>query len=126
MELIMTINVKTFEALEVRSSASKVVMIPFCAETEGELFTGKTIQNGVDTQYTDAQGRWTVSARYMMQGHDLTGAPCRIFIENCGTSLDDCVPRIVTDSPALAYLQSRQLRAKVTPCPEGVTVSIYG
>lgn len=123
-ELIMTINVTTYEAQCLEGKDSRVVMIPFSAEATGKYFSGRTVTDGVDTQIS-ANGGFSLSARYMLEGTDLSGNRCRVFIENNGTSLDDCRPRIFTDSSELAFLESAELTAKVECVGNGVVVSIF-
>ncbi|HCE74419.1 MAG TPA: hypothetical protein DEP67_08350, partial [Lachnospiraceae bacterium] len=57
-------------------------------------------------------------ARYIMRGTDLSGRPCSIFIENNGMAAEDgrirTVPRILTDSDALSYLETAELRGSVS------------
>ena len=123
-ELIVTIKVTTYDAYMFDSGNSRVVMIPFSGVAEGNYFTGKTIADGVDTQIT-AGGSFTLSARYMLEGTDRSGENCRLFIENNGTSLDNCVPKIYTDSKELAFLESARLTADVECVANGVVVRIY-
>ena len=123
-EAIITINVTTYEAEMSEGKDSKVVMIPFSATASGEYFTGKTVANGVDTQITTKNG-FSLSARYMLEGTDRSGKQCRLFIENNGTSLDNCVPKIYTDSKELSFLESARLTAEAECVEEGVVVRIY-
>ncbi|MCR5621647.1 MAG: esterase family protein [Treponema sp.] len=121
---LMEIDVSLCEADTLGEGSSKIVMIPFSARTDGAYFTGATAANGVDTQRTDARGKFTLSARYMLKGHDFTGKSCGIFIENNGSSLDDCVPTVRTDSEALSFMERADLRATVQPGDGRVTVRI--
>lgn len=123
-ELIMTINVTTYEAQALDGPRSKVVMIPFSAVASGEYFNGRTVADGVDTQVTTADG-FTLSARYMLEGTDRSGRKCRLFIQNNGTSLEDCRPRIYTDSDDLVFLEDAELTAGVECVKNGVVVSIF-
>ncbi len=123
-ELIVTINVTTYDAYMFDSENSRVVMIPFSGVAEGNYFAGKTIADGIDTQIT-AGGKFTLSARYMLEGTDRSGEKCRLFIENNGTSLDNCTPKIYTDSKELAFLESARLTADVECVANGVVVRIY-
>lgn len=123
-ELIVTINVTTYEAQVLDGNNTKVVMIPFSAEAVGDYFKGKTIANGVDTQIITADS-FLLSARYMLEGVDRSGEKCRLFIENNGTSLDNCVPKIYTDSAELAFLENARLKAGVECVENGVVVRIY-
>ncbi|MBQ8171469.1 MAG: hypothetical protein IJZ95_05735 [Oscillospiraceae bacterium] len=122
-ELIMTINVTTYEA-QTLEGHSRVVMIPFSAEATGKYFSGKTVANGIDTQ-TTTNDEYSLSARYMLEGADLSGKKCRIFIENNGTSLDNCKPKIYTDSEELAFLENAELAAKVECTENGCVVRIF-
>ena len=121
---IMTISVTTYEAKAIEGKNSRVVMIPFGAKATGEYFRGETLENGVDTQITTREG-FSLSARYMLEGTDRSGKRCRVFIENNGTSLDNCKPKIHTDSEELAFLENIELTASVERVENGVVVKIY-
>ncbi len=121
---IITINVTTHQAQSVQGTDSGVVMIPFSAEAVGDYFCGKTITDGIDTQYT-AKGSLTLSARYMLEGTDSNGKKCRLFIENNGISLDSCKPKIITDSEALSFLENAELYANGEPTDNGVIIRIH-
>ena len=123
-ELIVTIEVTTYEAQALEGNQAKVVMIPFSGEAKGDYFTGRTLANGVDTQIITEEG-FSLSARYMLEGVDRSGKRCRLFIENSGTSLDNCIPKIYTDSKELAFLENARLKAEVTCAENGVIVKIY-
>lgn len=123
-EPIITINVTTYDAQVVEGKGTAVVMIPFSAVAEGRLFSGKTIANGVDTQYI-TKDSFSLSARYMLEGKDCNGNNCRLFIENNGTSMDNCKPKIVTDSEELAFLETAPLYAKAECINGGVIIRIY-
>ena len=123
-EEILTITVTTYEAEMLEGKASRVVMIPFSAVASGGYFTGKTVTNGVDTQVTTKNG-FSLSARYMLEGIDKSGRKCRLFIENNGTSLENCKPRIYTDSEELAFLENAELSANVECVEKGVIIRIY-
>ena len=123
-ELIVTINVTTYEAQMLEGRNSKVVMIPFSCEAVGKYFNGKSISDGIDTQITSADG-FSLSARYMLEGTDMSGKRCRMFIENNGTSLNNCVPKIYTDSDELAFLETARLTADVKCVENGVVVRIH-
>ena len=123
-EPIMTINVRTYEAQMLEGSNSRVVMIPFSAEVTGEYFNGKTVSDGVDTQIT-TKGSFSLSARYMLEGVDRSGRKCRLFIENNGTGLENCRPKICTDSEELSFLENAELKARVECVENGVIVRIF-
>lgn len=122
--LILTVNVTTYPAQGVEGGLAGVVMIPFSAEAVGGYFTGRTIFNGTDTQISK-DGKFSLSARYLLEGTDCAGARCRLFIENVGTSLDNCTPTVVTDSRELAFLETAKLSSTVECVEDGVIVRIF-
>ena len=122
--LILTVRVRTYEAQGLEGPSGTVVMIPFDAQGEGELFRGRTTQRGTDTQVTTREG-FRFSARYMLEGEDLEGRKCRVYIENRGSSFEACEPRIMTDSPALKHWETAELTGSAEIGGEGVTVRIY-
>ena len=123
--LLMEIRVKCEQAVSVKGKTKSIAMIPFTGETEGKYFTGKVIGAGVDTQKIDPQGKAVLSARYMLEGTDYGGNPCRIFIENQGSWQEGFTPRIVTDSSLLKELETAELTATVDGIPGGVLVRIF-
>ena len=125
-ELLLTIDVVCADAVNVRGGKTEVNMVPFTGRAYGKLFTGRMIGTGVDTQKTDlSTGVCSLSARYMLQGVDAEGAPCRIFIENSLRDEAGWHPMLVTDSPLLAPWESLPLTASVDSTDKGVVVRIY-
>lgn len=125
-KLLLTIDVICAEGISVRGSSTEVNMVPFTGQAFGESFRGRIIGTGVDTQKTDLQsGACSLSARYMLQGIDSEGAPCRIFIENSVRDEAGWHPMLVTDSRALADWESLPLTASVDGTDRGVVVRIY-
>ncbi|MBO6232303.1 MAG: hypothetical protein J6O50_17220 [Ruminiclostridium sp.] len=125
MKAIMGIKATLFPAEAVEGEREKIVMIPFSAETQGELFNGRTHINGTDTQHILPDGSMRLSARYILHGTDRDGNECRLFIENCGNSPDNCIPVIRTDSPRLAFLENIPLSSKVEAYEKGVIVRVF-
>jgi len=123
-ELIVTINVTTYDIQMLEGKKARVTMIPFSGVATGNYFNGKTVVNGFDKQVATADC-FSLSARYMLEGTDRSGKSCRLFIENNGTSLDNCVPVIYTDSEELAFLESAKLKAEAECVENGVIVRIY-
>lgn len=123
-ELILTITVTTYDAQMLEGHSSRVVMVPFSARAEGEYFCGETLANGIDTQIS-TKNCFSLSARYMLEGTDKRGNTCRLFIENNGTSLDNCRPKIFTDSEDLTFLENAELTASVECVTNGCIVRIF-
>ena len=124
-ELILKIMVACDPALTVKGNKRDIVMIPFTGTASGPYFTGKIIGTGVDTQKIPKGGVPALSARYMLEGTDAAGNPCRIFIENEGNWGGEFHPLIATDSPLLADWEAAPLRAQVDGIPGGVQVSVF-
>jgi len=127
---ILTISVTITQMEEVKGHHQEALMILFTGEAVGPYFTGSILPGGVDTQQEKRGTPRTLSARYMLQGTDYKGQPCRIFIENNGlveenASLFKTTPLIITDSDNLAWMETATLEGEVIPLDEGVRVSIY-
>ncbi|SDB05311.1 hypothetical protein SAMN02910317_00199 [Ruminococcaceae bacterium FB2012] len=125
-ELLLTIDVVCSQGLSVKGGETEVVMVPFTGRAFGEHFSGRIIGPGVDTQkFGLKSGEGTLSARYMLQGTDSEGCPCRIFIENSIHDEAGWHPMLVTDSKVLAEWEHLPLTASVDGTESGVVVRIY-
>ena len=123
-EQLLEIHVICHEAIAVKGGKKDIVMVPFSGEAAGSGFSGKVVGTGVDTQ-TIVNGKVTLSARYMLEGRDAEGNPCRIYIENQGNGETGLHPVIVTDSPLLREWEESGLFSTVEGAPGGVTVRIF-
>jgi len=133
MEVHVTIDNADVSFLE--GPGGGVVMIPFGGTVSGEIFSGKVCPGGVDVQRTNLSKVRHMCARYMLEGTDNTGAPCKIFVDNNGWFDDEIppskegfktVPTFLTDSKALApYLHQNKFVGIGTPAECGVLISIY-
>ena len=121
---IMTIYIEITATHGLSGDDVSVNLLYFHARAEGRLFNGETVTDGIDTQVFD-KGQFSLSARYMLEGVDFEGNKCRVFIENNGTTLDNCRPRIYTDSKAISYLCNTELTAKGETVGDGVVIRIY-
>ena len=129
MEVLVDIQGDKVSAL--RGSAGEVVMIPFGGTVQGELFKGVVCPGGVDCQRVNLAGVRHMSARYMLEGEDHTGASCHIFVENNGwfdgmQMPFKTVPTFHTDSAALApYLHRNKFRGEGHPREGGVSIRFF-
>ena len=130
MEVFVDIDPE--EISKVESASGTVIMIPFWGTVSGEIFNGKILPGGVDTQVVDCNGIKHMSARYMLEGEDNTGESCKIYIENNGAFHIDAprpfktVPTFYTDSKELApYLHSRKFRGEGHPREGGVVIKFF-
>lgn len=127
MELLK-IKVEITDVVEVVGEDT-VRMVSFTGSCCGDYFNGRILPGGVDTQTIHKDGNGTLSARYMMEGTDLTGARCRVYIENNAKTVagvcERTYPRITTDSPALRKLLRGDLYGMVEPHDDGIVISIH-
>ncbi len=121
-KLILHISIIGCES--VRGQAKQINFITFDGYADGGLFEGKISPAGTDVQeYTGGAGK--LCARYMLTGHDYTGKPCRIYIENkAATGSSDTKPEIVTDSEALVFLETAALRGRLFSEGDKLTIEI--
>ena len=132
-KLILEIHVKIDgeRVSSMKTPHGEAMMIPFGGTAEGEIFRGIVCPGGVDTQRVDLAGVRSMSARYMLDGVDCTGAACRIFVENNGwfermEMPFRTVPTFLTDSAALApYLHRNKFRGEGHPAPDGVCIRFF-
>lgn len=120
----LLIHVNILGGDEVISGNEKFCLVRFDGYADGGLFSGKILPGGVDCQhFTPDSG--TLSARYILEGNDFTGAPCRIFIENNGDPFTGITsPVIRTDSAALKYLETAPLTGKMINGADGLIIEI--
>ncbi len=118
---------------ELVSRAGMVRMIPFSGKAEGPLFHGVIEPCGVDTQITNPANVRHVSARYMLTGVDVTGAPCHIFVQNEAWFTNGerpqpwhSVPMFITDSETLApVLHQHSFLGEGYRDEDGLHISFY-
>ncbi len=130
MKEILTINVNLTDIYEVKGKSAEAVMINFGGDAKSEFFEGVILPGGVDTQKEFYPERRTLSARYILEGKDMEGEKCRIFIENNGTAdenkfVHETTPRIVTDSKALSWMETATLKGTLEPKEGGVIIHIF-
>jgi hypothetical protein len=128
----VTVDIDPAQVSQLKGPAGEVIMIPFGGTVEGELFHGRVLPGGVDTQTVDQNGVRHMSARYMLEGVDNAGEPCHIYIDNNGWFVGQMampfktVPTFFTDSTALApYLHCNKFRTEGHPRPGGVTIKVF-
>lgn len=110
---ILRVYVNVTECHEVVSGDKTVRMLPFEGTCDGPFFKGTIMSGGVDTQKGYADGTGTLSARYMIEGTDCEGNACRLFIENNAKFNEPTVPSILTDSPALKWMETAKLQGRL-------------
>ena len=113
---VLRLYINLTEINEVKSDTVIAKMLLFNGECKGEYFNGTIMNGGVDTQMIYADGTGTLSARYIIEGRDCKGNTCRLFIENnakIGEGSNTTVPKIITDSQELKWLESVDLVGRI-------------
>ena len=128
MQEILRVNVSLDDFMEVNGAGHSVCMAVFSGTADGPYFQGRILPHGVDTQLRADGKPMTLSARYILEGTDDKGKPCRIFIENNGTGTSDPVihtrPFLITDSTSLAWMEDVDLHGTVEGTADGVVIHI--
>jgi hypothetical protein len=131
MQEILRFHIVLDATYEVTSEKGTALMILFHGDADCENFHGKVLPGGVDTQVQYHGEARSMSARYILEGTDMDGCPCRIFVENEGRIMTDgdpiyTKPRIITDSVALKHLEYAELQGQVCGDDQGgVIIKIY-
>lgn len=129
MKEIFKLNIAVDEWNEVCGNKATARMILFHGDVESPYFTGKICNGGVDTQYQPKGGANHLSARYIMEGIDDVGNPCKIFVENNGTDMGEgklvTKPVILTNSERLKWLEEEELSGKVCHEDGKLVIRIY-
>lgn len=127
------IQIQPDKISHMETATGKVTMIPFTGSVNSSLFQGEILPGAVDVQITNTAGVRHMCARYMFQGTDSQGNPCRLFVDNNGyfenghdpIPFETC-PTFLTDSEILApYLHQPRFAAKGFPTEQGVKICIY-
>ena len=128
----VTVDIDPSQISQLNGPAGEVIMIPFGGTVKGEIFNGRVLPGGVDTQTVDQNGVRHMSARYMLEGVDNSGDQCKIYIDNNGWFTGEMVtpfktiPTFLTDSKTLAdYLHRNKFRTEGHPRPGGVTIKVF-
>lgn len=110
---VMRVHVNLTGFHEVASGKGTIRMLPFDGTVDGPYFKGTILSGAADTQKADPDGNGSLSARYVIEGEDFEGNPCKMFIENNAPFNAPTVPDIITDSPALKWLETAKLQGRL-------------
>ena len=125
-KLILRLKINLHESIKIESADKTIVQILFAGEASGDYFNGVIMPGAVDTQeiYPDGSGR--LSARYSIDGVDCAGQSCKLYIDNTAKINDSrTFPKIVTDSVALSYLNTAELRGEIIWEDGQMYINIY-
>lgn len=125
---ILRLHIQLGETLALDSPSAGVRMIPFTGHCNGDLFQGRVLPGGMDTQVFPSPRRGSLSARYMLEGRDGEGEKCKLYIDNRAVMEPGketiTFPRIKTDSKALAWLETADLQGRIEETEDGLDIVI--
>lgn len=115
----------------VKSSKGEARLLLFHGNCDTPYFKGDICPGGVDTQIQPAGELNHLSARYILEGVDMEGKKCKIFIENNGGAepdgeIKETTPSIYTDSECLKFLEEIPLWGRLGGEDGILVISIYG
>ena len=101
-------------------------MIHFGGRAECDNFKGNVVADSVDTRLKYPGMVETLSARYILEGVDAKGNPCRVYVENNGIDNNGMVtePIIITDCPDYAWIENAPLHGTVS-WENGLTIHVW-
>jgi len=111
---------------EVKSLDRSTTLIHFNATGDFDNFVGETVRGSVDTRLRFPGQVEALSARYILEGTDKDGNPCRIYVENNGIDDNGMVtePTIITDCPDYAWIETAPLHGTVSWVPQ-LTIHVW-
>lgn len=110
----------------VAGNSGSATMIHFTGRGECDNFNGKVVADSVDTRLKFPGMVESLSARYILDGTDAAGRPCRVYVENNGIDDNGMVtePVIITDSPDYAWVETAPLHGTVS-WEKGLTIHMW-
>ena len=115
---------------EMKNSEQIVKIISFGGICDSKYFQGKVMSGGTDVQILKKDGTGTVSARYILEGTDRSGARCKVYVANEGiidiAGQMQTNPKILTDSRELSWLHTEKMQCRFETREEEFHVIIYG
>lgn len=128
-EEVLRIYVKLEDTITIHGNRERVNMIRFSGYAKSKYFCGEVLPGGADLQRGPIEGSMKLSARYILEGTDFEGKSCRIYIENNGAADENGVivtkPTIVTDSKALARMETADMTGAISSENNMVVIHIY-
>ena len=125
MSLILEVDVKLSENTGFAwTPLEHTRILPFTGSCATGWFTGEVKPGAKDVQRRRLGGRVHFCAEYDLAGTDYTGQPCTVHVknENFGAGW---IPTLLTDSPALNFLNTAPAMTAVEGRPGGVLVRIF-
>ena len=125
MREILRIHININKIHELKAGDKTLRMVLFDGYCDSDLFKGNIMDGGCDMQLIGDHTQ--MSARYMLEGTDCEGKPCKLFIENNNAGDGEAAetkPVIYTDSDALKWLETAELSGRIIQ-GEKLMIKIY-
>lgn len=125
MKEFLQLHIQVTTVHEVCGGQGKASLVLFEGTAQGEYFNGVIESGGVDTQkeFGPTPG---LSARYILSGKDNQGNDCKIFVENNGAfNAPYTSPKLITDSKALQWVETAELKGQIRGEENGLVITIY-
>ncbi len=125
---LFTLHINCFDSYEVKETGTgrTIRQVLFDGEAEGNVFNGRILPGGVDTQVVESSGEGTLSARYILEGKDADGRLCKMYIDNRGRLSEKVTyPTIRSDSAGLDALGNSPLVGYKESDEDGFRIVIY-
>lgn len=126
--ILLEIEIEIDNIIDIHSDNASVSVVYFSGNTFSKFFKGKVMPGAADTQIHYKDKPTTLSARYVLEGIDYENNNCKIFIENNGFEKDGNIitkPFIITNSPALKWIETANLFGKVISENNNLIIRIY-
>ncbi len=113
---LFVFNISIGPSYAVEGATANSSMIHFGAESDCANFRGEGLDDFADTRKQFFGQVQSLSARYILEGTDVNGDPCKIYVENNGIDDNGMVtePIIITDSPEYAWIETAPLHGTVS------------
>ena len=125
---LLEIEIEIDNVIEIHGVSKSVSIVYFSGNAFSKFFKGKVMPCAADTQIHYKDKPTILSARYVLEGVDCENNNCKIFIENNGVEKDGNIitkPFIITNSPALKWIETANLFGKVISENNNLIIRIY-
>lgn len=126
--ILLEIEIEIDNIAKIHGNDKSVSIVYFSGNASSQFFKGTVMPGAADTQISCTGKPTTLSARYVLEGVDCENNACKIFIENNGVEKDGSIitkPFIITNSPALKWIETVNLFGKVISENNNLIIRIY-
>ena len=121
---VLTVDVRVTGRRMLERGWNNTISLPFEGTCDGPYFKGTILPGAVDVQHRNGLKVVEFTADYQLAGKDYTGADCKVHVVNRFDG-KRWVPKVTTDSTALAFLNHTRCEAFLEQRKHGPVVRIY-